>query len=49
MNASGRRDNRGEESATHILCREACPIFVNLLLCPVGKHEIDDRMTTDIS
>ena len=49
MNASGRGDNRGEESATHILCREAGPIFVNLLLRPVGKHEIDVRMTTDIS
>ena len=45
MNAPGRGDNRGEESATHILCRVAGPIFVNLLLCPLGEHEIDVRMT----
>ena len=36
MNAPGRGDNRGEESATQILCRGAGPIFVNLLLCPVA-------------
>ena len=45
MNAPGRGDNRREESATHILCRVAGPIFVNLLLCPVGEQKIDVRMT----
>ena len=45
MNAPGRGDYRRKESATHILCRVAGPIFVNLLLCPMGEHEIDVRMT----
>ena len=43
MNAPGRGDNRGEESTTHILRRVAGPIFVNLLLCPVGEHEIPHK------
>ena len=45
MNAPGRGDYRREESATHILCRVAGPIFVNLLLCPLREHKIDVRMT----
>ena len=45
MNAPGRGDNRGEESATHILGRVARPIFLNLLLCQLGEHEVDVRMT----
>ena len=45
MNAPGRGDNRGEESATRILGRVAGPILVNLLLCPLREHMIDVRMT----
>ena len=41
MNAPGRGDNSGEEGATHILGRVARPIFVNLLLWPLGEHEVD--------
>ena len=40
-----RGDNCGEEGVMHILGRVSRPIFVNLLLCPLGEHEINVRMT----
>ena len=45
MNASGSGDHSRKESPAHIQCRVACPVLVNLLLCPVGEHMIDVRMT----
>ena len=37
MNAPGRGDNRGEGSATRILCREAGPIFADLEFYEIGR------------
>ena len=45
MDAARRGDYLWEKGVTHLPCRVACPIFVNLLLCPLRKHEVDVRMT----
>ena len=45
MDAARRGNYRWERGVTHPLCRVARPIFVNLLLCPLRKHEVDVRMT----
>ena len=37
VDAARRGDYRWERGVTHPLCRVARPIFVNLLLCPVGE------------
>ena len=37
MNASGRGDNRGEDSTTRVLCREAGPIFADLEFYAIGR------------
>ena len=46
MDAARRGDYRGEKGVTHPLCRVARPIFVNPLLCPLRKHEVD--VTVDV-
>ena len=40
MDASGRGDDRRQESVTQSWSRVALPIFINLRLCPLREHEV---------
>ena len=40
VDASGRGDDRRQESVTQSWSRVALPIFINLRLCPLREREI---------
>ena len=44
VDASGRGDDRRQESVTQSWSRVALPIFINLPLCPLREHEVEVLM-----